>query len=151
MERRAPFIRGADVLRKARGGVRAASELGLGGLPPQQGGYLESRGVTALELVSLLTQAIYVLIFVLVTWTALRRRTRTSVDIALFFGAIATAIVESRVVSTLGLEQLDLISDIVAILVIAMPYLLLRLVEDFSEVPTQVKRLAEGGLALSAI
>src|SRR3989442_7410761 len=151
MERRAPFIRGADVLRKARGGVRAASELGLGGLPPQQGGYLESRGVTALELVSLLTQAIYVVIFLLVGWTALRRRTRTSVDIALFFGAISVAIVESRIVSTLGLEQLDLITDIVAILVMAMPYLLLRLVDDFSDVPPVAKRVGEGGLILSAI
>ncbi len=107
--------------------------------------------MTALELVSLLTQAIYVLIFLLVGWTAVRRRTRTSIDIALFFGAIATAIIESRVVSTLGLQQLDLISDIVAILVVAMPYLLLRLVDDFSDVPSVVKRLAEGGLALSAI
>jgi signal transduction histidine kinase len=107
--------------------------------------------VTALELVSLLTQAIYVVIFLLVGWTALRRRTRTSVDIALFFGAISVAIVESRIVSTLGLEQLDLITDIVAILVIAMPYLLLRLVEDFSDVPFTVKRLGEGGLILAAI
>src|SRR2546428_3797889 len=151
MERRAPFIRGADVLRHALRGVRTASELGLGGLPPQQGGYLESRGVTALELVSLLTQAIYVLIFVLVSWTALRRRTRTSVDTALFFGAIATAIVESRIVTTFGLSQGELTTDIVTLLVIAMPYLLLRLVDDFSDVPAVVTRLAEGGLVLSAI
>jgi signal transduction histidine kinase len=99
----------------------------------------------------LLTQAIYVSIFLLVGRTALRRRTRTSVDIALFFGAIAVAIVESRVVTTLGLEQSEAIGDLVAILVVAMPYLLLRLVDDFSEVPGVVKRLAEGGLALSAI
>jgi len=107
--------------------------------------------VTALELVSLLTQAIYVLIFVLVTWTALRRRTRTSVDIALFFGAIATAIVESRIVTTFGLSQVELITDIVTLLVIAMPYLLLRLVDDFSDVPAVVSRLAEAGVVLSAI
>ena len=53
--------------------------------------------------------------------------------------------------STLGLEQLDLITDIVAILVIAMPYLLLRLVDDFSDVPRLAKRVGEGGLILSAI
>jgi len=107
--------------------------------------------VTALELVSLLTQAIYVLIFLLMTWTALRRRTRTSVDIALFFGAIAIAIVESRIVTTFGVSQVELITDIVALLVIAMPYLLLRLVDDFSNVPAVVNRLAEAGLVLSAI
>jgi signal transduction histidine kinase len=107
--------------------------------------------VTALELVSLLTQAIYVLIFLLMTWAAFRRRTRTSVDVALFFGAIAIAIVESRIVATLGLSQVDLITDVVALFVIAMPYLLLRLVDDFTAVPAVVTRLAEGGLALSAI
>src|SRR5207247_8639224 len=32
-----------------------------------------------------------------------------------------------------------------------MPYLLLRLVDDFSDVPAVVTRLAEGGLVLSAI
>jgi signal transduction histidine kinase len=107
--------------------------------------------VTALELVSLLTQGIYLLIFLLMVSTALRRRTRTSVDIALLFGAIAIAIVESRVVTTFGLNQGDLLVDIVALLIIAMPYLLLRLVDDFSYVPMAVNQLAAGGLLLSAI
>ena len=106
--------------------------------------------MTALELVSLLTQAIFVLIFLLVGWSVLRRPTRTSVDIALFFGAIAIAIVESRVVTTFRLPQVELISDVVALLVIAMPYLLLRLVDDFSDVPIVIVRLAEIGLLLSA-
>jgi signal transduction histidine kinase len=107
--------------------------------------------VTALELVSLLTQVIYVLIFLSALWTAVRRRTRTSVDIALFFGAIAIPIVELRIVTTFGLTQVDLITDIVALLIIAMPYLLLRLVDDFSDVPVVVNRLAEGALVLFAI
>jgi hypothetical protein len=107
--------------------------------------------VTALELVSLLTQAIFVLIFLLVLWRLLRRPTRTSLDIALFFGAISVAIVESRIASTFRLQQVELITDIVALLVIAMPYLLLRLVDDFSDVPFVVKRLAEVGLFLSAV
>ena len=104
--------------------------------------------MTALELVSLLTQAIYVLIFVLVGWGVVRRHTRTSVDIALFFGAISVAIVESRLVTTLGLEQGEIVTDIVALLIIAMPYLLLRLVDDFSDVPLIINRIAEGGLFL---
>ena len=107
--------------------------------------------MTALELVSLLTQAIFVLIFVLVVWGFLRRPTRTSVDIALFFGAISVAIVESLIASAFRLQQVELITDIVALLIIAMPYLLLRLVDDFSDVPFVVKRLAEIGLFLSAV
>lgn len=91
------------------------------------------------------------MVFLYVTWNALRRRTATSFDIALFFGAIAIAIVESRIVSTFGLPQVELIADVVAILVIAMPYLLLRLVDDFSNVLPGVKRLAEAGLILSAV
>jgi signal transduction histidine kinase len=106
--------------------------------------------VTALELISLLTQAIFVLIFLIVVLTVLRRRTRTSLDIALFFGAISVAIVESRIATTLQLQQLDIVTDIVALLIIAMPYLLLRLVDDFSDVSFVVKRLAEVGLILSA-
>jgi len=67
--------------------------------------------VTALELVSHLTELIYVLIFLLVVWGALRRRTRTSVDIALFFGAIAIFIVESQIVTLFGLQQVELVND----------------------------------------
>ena len=107
--------------------------------------------MTALELVSLLTQVIFVLIFLLVVWRLLRRPTRTSADIALFFGAISVAIVESRIASTFLLQPVELITDIVALLIIAMPYLLLRLVDDFSDVPFVVKRLAEIGLFLSAV
>ena len=107
--------------------------------------------MTALELVSLLTQAIFVLIFVLVVWGALRRPTASAADIALFFGAIAIAIVESRVVTTFQLQEVGIVSDLAAILIIAMPYLLLRLVDDFSNVPFLVKRLAELGLLLSAV
>jgi signal transduction histidine kinase len=107
--------------------------------------------VTALELVSLLTQAIYVLIFGVVTWNALRLRTRTTMDIALFFGAITIAIAESRIVATFGLTTVDIVSDAVAVLVIAMPYLLLRLVDDFSDVRPAVKPLAAAGLVLAAL
>jgi signal transduction histidine kinase len=92
----------------------------------------------------------FVLIFLLVVWSALRRRTATSVDIAFFFGAISIAIVETRIVTTFGLLPVEIATDIVTILIIAMPYLLLRLVDDFSEVPVLVKRLAEVGLLLSA-
>ena len=107
--------------------------------------------MTALELVSHLTELIYVLIFLLVVWGALRRRTRTSVDIALFFGAIAIFIVESQIVTLFGLQQVELVNDVVTILVIAMPYLLLRLVDDFSTVPSIASRLGEVGLVFSAI
>ena len=107
--------------------------------------------MTALELVSLITQAIYLLIFLLVVWTALKRRTRTNVDVALLFGALATAIVESRVVTTFGVNQGDVVADIVALLVIAMPYFLLRLVDDFSYVPALVDQLAAGGVLIAAI
>jgi signal transduction histidine kinase len=73
------------------------------------------------------------------------------VDIALFFGAIAIFIVESQIVALFGLRQAELVNDVVTILVIAMPYLLLRLVDDFSTVPSIASRLGEAGLVFSAI
>ena len=107
--------------------------------------------MTALDLISLLTQAIYVAIFLVVLWSVLRQPTRTNIDIVLFFGAISIAIIESRVVAALRLQLVDLVTDIVALLIVALPYLLLRLVDDFSDVRWVVKRLAEVGLAVTAV
>lgn len=102
--------------------------------------------MTALELVSFVTQAIYILIFAYVAWTLLRRPTRSRLDMTLFFGVIAAAIIQSRVLALLGIAQQQVTSDIAAALVLAMPYFLLRLVSDFTDVPALFKRGAELGL-----
>jgi signal transduction histidine kinase len=106
--------------------------------------------VTALELVSLLTQAIYVAIFLVVSASLLREPTRSRLNMTLFFGAITFAIAQSRLLAALGVGPVELVSDIAGVLVLAMPYFLLRLVSDFAHVPTVAKRAAEAGLVVAA-
>jgi signal transduction histidine kinase len=98
-----------------------------------------------------LTQALYVAIFVVVAVQAARRPRRVHVDIALLFGAIVLiiAVEWGRVAS--GAPTPVPIATLVAVLLMALPYLLLRLVDDFARVPTWLLRAAEAGLLASAV
>jgi signal transduction histidine kinase len=106
--------------------------------------------LNALELISAVTQIIYVLIFVSVTLRAVRQPTRAHGDIALFFGAVAFIIVVSRLTALTGAAPPWLTTVLVAILM-AVPYILLRLVDDFSGVRGAIKRAAELGLTVGIV
>ncbi|MDP9252081.1 MAG: hypothetical protein M3O80_03660, partial [Chloroflexota bacterium] len=97
-----------------------------------------------------MTQVIFVLIFISVALGALRHATRAHIDMTLFFGALAFVILASRIAALTGTTPPWLIAVEVAVL-IAMPYVLLRLVDDFTHVRTPVKRAAELGLAAGII
>jgi signal transduction histidine kinase len=105
--------------------------------------------VTALQLISLASQAIYVLLFLIVGAQALRRPLRASWDIALFFGATTLIVLEVQFVAFTGATS-TLLTAIVGTLALALPYLLLRLVADFAHVPPVLMRVAEVGLVLIA-
>jgi len=106
--------------------------------------------LNALELISAVTQIIYVLIFVSVTLRAVRQPTRADSDIALFFGALAFIIVASRLAALTGAAPPWLTTVLVGILM-AVPYILLRLVDDFAGVRGAIKRAAELGLAVGIV
>lgn len=99
--------------------------------------------MTALELITLLSQAIYVVIFLAVGYRYLRARTPAHIDITVFFGILAFVVVESRIATALGLVQPEWFTDTVIAAVVALPYILLRLVDDFTTVPRSIKRGAE--------
>ena len=99
--------------------------------------------MTALELITLLSQAIYVVIFVAVGYRYLRARTPAHLDMTLYFGILAFVVVESRIATALGLVQPEWFTDTVIAAVIALPYILLRLVDDFTTVPRSIKRGSE--------
>jgi len=107
--------------------------------------------VTALDLITGVTQAIFVLIFLLVTVRTISHPTPAHIDMSVFFGILAFLVVETRVATYLGVKQPDWYNDTVIVLVIALPYILLRLVDDFARVPTLVKRAAEVGLVAFAV
>ena len=64
--------------------------------------------MTAAQLLQLLTSVTFVLVFVTVTVRAIRRPSRESLDIALFFGAPAVAITQSWIAQTLGVRDTTL-------------------------------------------
>ena len=107
--------------------------------------------MTALELVTLLFQAVTILLFALVTVPALRSPTRARVDTALFFAAFAAVIAAGRVTQLLGITAPEIVSDVLVVLVMALPFLLLRLAAGFGPVPLRNLRAAGAGLALVAV
>ena len=91
--------------------------------------------MTANELVNWLTHGLFVAVFVVTGLQAARRPCRANIDIALLFGSVATFVVASRLTAALGLTGSHLLVAAELTLILAIPYLLLRLVEDFSDPP----------------
>ncbi|MDQ2951749.1 MAG: hypothetical protein M3R54_05750, partial [Chloroflexota bacterium] len=106
--------------------------------------------MNALELVTAIAHAIYVAIFVVVLWRALRHPTPAHTDMALFFGLTAVVILATRIEVLFGARP-AWIADVVLIALMAIPYALLRLVNDFASARPRVIRLAEVGLLASAL
>ncbi|MEA2573170.1 MAG: hypothetical protein QOH93_468, partial [Chloroflexia bacterium] len=97
----------------------------------------------------------YILIFARTATKAVRRPLRANIDIALLF-SVTTLIIASSVISRLGIlppgdpwPSITFAITLTALL--ALPYLLLRLVDDFANVPTWLMRGSEVTLAVIAI
>lgn len=107
--------------------------------------------MTANQLLQFLTQALFVTVFGVVIVKAVRRPLRATVDTALLFGVTSVVIAEQWISNVSGTESGRLLEAVNGTLIMAMPYLLLRLVEDFSSVRWWLMRAAEVGLALAAL
>lgn len=107
--------------------------------------------MSALDLISAVTQTIYVLIFVSVALRAMRHPTRAHVDMALFFGATAFIIVVSRVATLIGGTPPPWLVALEVAILMGLPYILLRLVDDFTPVRTWIMRAAELGLVAGIV
>ncbi len=107
--------------------------------------------MTALELITLLSQAIYVVVFLLVLVRWLRARTPAHLDMTLFFAILAFAVIQQRIATLLGVVAPPWFTDIVIVAIVALPYILLRLVDDFTYVRPMIKRSAGAGLIAIAI
>ena len=86
------------------------------------------------ELVRLVTNALFLVVFVGALRTALRERSRTSVDATILFGALAFVIAQSQIAALLGTQVPPALGLVSAVLLLALPYLQLRLVDDFAGV-----------------
>jgi len=103
------------------------------------------------DLFQLLAELLYVAIFVAVLLGGLHRFTRVRLDIVLFFGDAALIILLTTLINLLAVSGGALLQDVEAILLMALPYLLLRLVADFMAVPRWLTIGAAVGLLLSAV
>ncbi len=97
------------------------------------------------ELVRLVTNALFLVVFVGALRTALRERSRTSIDASILFGALAVVIAESQIATLLGTQLPAALGIVSALLLLALPYLQLRLVDDFAGVRPIVLRVCLGG------
>ena len=104
--------------------------------------------MSADDLLRLLTQVIFVLIFIVVAVLAIRRPLRANIDIAFFFGCLAALVGEQLIAQVLGVTPHPAVTIVLVALLLALPYLLLRLLEDFSGVPSPVMRGSEAGLVV---
>lgn len=91
------------------------------------------------------------LIFISVTLRTIGHPTRAHFDMTLFFGALAFVILASRIATLTGTTAAPWLITLEVAVLIAMPYVLLRLVDDFTEVRGFIKRAAELGLAAGIV
>src|SRR2546430_582340 len=96
------------------------------------------------ELVRLVTNVLFLVVFVGALRTALRERSRTSIDATVLFGALAVVIAQSQIATLLGTKLPAALGIESPLLLLALPYLQLRLVDDFAGVRPIVLRLCLG-------
>ena len=105
--------------------------------------------MTALELISLVTQVLFVGLFVAVLWHALRQPTRARIDTVMLFGSIALTVLVSRAFGWLGLSQEPWAVGVLLVPLNAAPYAMIRLVDDFRGTASWVR--VGGAIAFAAI
>lgn len=91
--------------------------------------------MTALELLNLITQALFIALAGVAIARALRVRSRTSLDMALLFGSVAATVILSRAATWLGIEGSTAVTGVIIAVLALAPLAMLRLVDDFRGQP----------------
>src|SRR5258707_12224859 len=97
--------------------------------------------MTALQLIQALNNVLFVAIFVLVALSAFRQRSRASFDVALFFGALAVAVLLTPVLQILGVGATRIAGLVVPILVMSRPPVCLGPLPNYTVVPPSFRRV----------
>ena len=105
--------------------------------------------MTALELISLITQVLFIGLFVVVFRHAARNPGRASFDTVLLFGSIAAVVAIGRVANLIGLQGDPAITSLSLIVLSIAPFAMLRLVDDFNGTPRWVQLV--GGVAFVGV
>ena len=105
--------------------------------------------MTALELISLVTQLLFVGLFVAVLLAAVNRPSRAAWDTVLLFGSIAAVVALTRASDLLRLSDAPWLTGLVLLGLSIAPYAMIRLVDDFSRTPRWL--LPAGAAAFVAV
>lgn len=95
--------------------------------------------MAALDLISFINHVLFIGLFVVVVAHALRNPSRTAFNTALLFGAIAGVFVVARIAEWAGLDGDPGVTSLTLVLLNAVPFAMLRLVDDFSGTPRWVQ------------
>src|SRR5437763_16407241 len=94
--------------------------------------------MSANDLLGFLTQALFVLVFLVVVAIAVRQPRRATVDTALLFGVASLLVAEGWAAPLLHLRTNPLPVATRRALIMVLPYRLVRLVDDFADLPSPV-------------
>ena len=108
--------------------------------------------MSAQDFLGLVSEVIYLAMFVVTAAALLRTRTLVALDTFLFFGTIALLLLLGNAAELMNVTEHPLIGDVSWVGVAALPYLLLRLVDAFRPQPAWLMLLAPlEFLAISAV
>jgi signal transduction histidine kinase len=107
--------------------------------------------MTALELLDLANQVLFLGIFAAVLYRALKQPSRAAWDTVLLFGSIAAIIVLGRASELLGLGEEPWLVGVILLLLAVAPYAMLRLVDDFSRSPRWMLLAGAPALAILGV
>lgn len=107
--------------------------------------------MTAVQLLGFLAQTLYVFVFLDAAVQAIRRPRRSTLDIASLFGVTSVSVAMSWLLDGFDVRPTPAIMMLQQTVIVALPYLLLRLVDDFTTVPYWLLRGAEAGLGLALV
>jgi signal transduction histidine kinase len=98
--------------------------------------------MSAEQFLTFFTQAVFVIVLAVMIRNAIRRPRRAQIDIALFFAAIVAELAIGDAEAAFGINGHPVLRAVSLALIISLPYLLLRLVDDFTGQPAWLMRVA---------
>ena len=101
--------------------------------------------MSALDLVRVLSQAVFALIFALAVFRAIRRPSRASIDFALLFACPGLLIVETAAFGLLGQQMPQPLAIASIVILLALPLATLRAIEELTSVARGVVPAAFAG------
>ncbi len=107
--------------------------------------------MTALDLIRFLTSAVFILVFAIVVVRAVRRPSRSTLDVALFFAAPALVLAESAITQVFGVKAPPELGIASIVLLLALPPLTLRAIEGITSIARWVIPVAVASWLVSSV